>query len=205
MGMEAVVAPLFAIRPLAWDAPDPARFDAILLTSAHGVRQAGAGLARYLALPCFAVGAASAAAARAAGFDAIEGEGDGAALAAMAARAGIRSALHLQGRDHVALSAPGVAIEGRTVYAADAATRLPEAAEAALAAGAIALVHSPRSAALLAALVADRSALRLAAISPAAAHAAGPGWAEIAAANAPTDPALLELAAKLCNMKPRRI
>jgi uroporphyrinogen-III synthase len=201
MGMEAVVAPLFAIRPLAWDPPDPAAFDAILLTSAHGARQAGAGLARYLALPCFAVGAASAAAARAAGFvEVIEGEGDGEALAAATARAGIRSALHLHGRDHLPLSAPGVAIAKRAVYAADAVDALSEAALAALAAGALALVHSPRGGALLASLVADRASIRLAAISAAAARAAGPGWAEVAAARAPNDPALLELAAKLCNI-----
>jgi uroporphyrinogen-III synthase len=204
MGMEVVVAPLFAIRPLAWDPPDPARFDAILLTSAHGARQAGAGLARYLALPCFAVGAASAAAARTAGFARVtESDGDGDALARAAAGAGIRFALHLHGRDHLPLCAPGVEIAGRAVYAADAAASLPEAARAALAAGALALVHSPRSAALLASLVADRSALRLAAISPAAAEAAGPGWAGIAAARAPNDPALLELAAKLCNIGAR--
>lgn len=196
LGLDPVAAPLFTIRPLAWTPPDPADFDAVLLTSAHAARRAGAGLTSFLHLPCRAVGEATAAAARIAGFSDVQaGAGDGAA--ALAELSGQR-VLHPCGREHVAL--PGV--ERRIVYAAEAATELPGAAAEALRAGALALVHSPRAAALLAALVdeagLDRAGIRIAAISPAAAEAAGSGWAQVAAASAPRDAALLELAAELC-------
>jgi len=47
--------------------------------------------------------------------------------------------------------------------------------------------------------LADRSSVSVIAISPAAAQAAGDGWALKAVAAAPRDEALLELAVKLCN------
>ncbi len=62
LGLEPVVAPLFTVRPLAWTAPDPAAFDAVMLTSASAARQASEGLAPFKQLPCYAVGEATAAA-----------------------------------------------------------------------------------------------------------------------------------------------
>ncbi|MEA3064722.1 MAG: hypothetical protein QOJ27_1168, partial [Sphingomonadales bacterium] len=47
-------------------------------------------------------------------------------------------------------------------------------------------------------LAAGKGSIRVAAISAAAAEAAGEGWAAKAVAAAPRDQALLELAAKLC-------
>jgi uroporphyrinogen-III synthase len=64
---------------------------------------------------------------------------------------------------------------------------------------AVAMVHSPRVAARFAQLAGDKGAIALAAISAAAAEAAGEGWRSKAVAAAPRDEALLELAAKLCN------
>ena len=37
LGLEPVVAPIFTIAPLDWAAPDPDRYDALLLTSANAV------------------------------------------------------------------------------------------------------------------------------------------------------------------------
>jgi uroporphyrinogen-III synthase len=51
---------------------------------------------------------------------------------------------------------------------------------------------------LFAGLVPDRAPISLAAISAAAADAAGPGWAAVHVADRPRDHALLELAARLC-------
>ncbi|MBC7987264.1 MAG: uroporphyrinogen-III synthase, partial [Sphingomonadaceae bacterium] len=65
-GWEPLVAPLFAIAPLAWAPRDPAAFDALLLTSANAVSHGGKALGKYRELPVYAVGAATAAAARAA-------------------------------------------------------------------------------------------------------------------------------------------
>jgi uroporphyrinogen-III synthase len=200
LGLEAIVAPLFEISPLGWDAPDAAEYDAVLLTSANAARHGGGGLAALTALPCHAVGEASAAAARAARFsDVTAGSSDGAAALANLARSGARRVLHLCGREHIALSYPGVTVERRLVYAADSVSELPAAAREALARGAVALLHSPRAAAAFASLAGERGHIRLAAISAAAADAAGNGWVCKAVAAAPRDEALLEVAGELCN------
>src|SRR5204862_3541714 len=68
-GIEAVALPLFETEPIAWEAPDPARFDALLLTSANAVRLGGDQLDALRALPVHAVGEATAYAAREAGFE----------------------------------------------------------------------------------------------------------------------------------------
>ncbi|HEX8062117.1 MAG TPA: uroporphyrinogen-III synthase [Allosphingosinicella sp.] len=191
IGLDAVVAPLFAIRAVAAPPVAPERFDAVLLTSANGARHAPAGLA---GLPCFAVGESTAAAARAAGFaDIRTGPGGGAAAAAMMAAAGGGKAVHPCGRDHFAVDAAGVAVERLVVYAAEA---VPSAR---FRGPAVAMIHSARAGARFAELADDKSAIALAAISPAAASAAGEGWAVKAVAAQPRDQALLELAAKLCN------
>jgi uroporphyrinogen-III synthase len=200
LGLEPIVAPLFVVRPLAWEFPAET-FDALLLTSANAARHGGPQLARLASLPCYAVGERTAEAAAAAGFDAVTiGPTDGVAAVELMAKAGVRRALHLCGRDHIPLAHPEIAIERRIVYASDAAGSLPDGT---LAGDPLILLHSPRAAARLAALVSDRSDLRLAAISPAAATAAGAGWREVYVSAAPRDQALLELAAKLCQTAAR--
>ncbi|WP_404710808.1 uroporphyrinogen-III synthase [Sphingomonas sp. MMS24-J13] len=197
MGFAATAAPLFTIGPVAWT-PSAARHDALMLTSANALRHAGDALARYRPLPAYAVGAATAAAARAAGFADIRiGTSDAPALLAQMAADGIARPLHLAGREHRDAGHPALTITRRIVYAADPVVELPEAARAALADGAIALLHSPRAAALFAGLIANPSAIRIAAISHATAQAAGPGWAAVAIAASPTDTALLQAAAAL--------
>jgi uroporphyrinogen-III synthase len=199
LGRDPILAPLFAIRPLGWEAPDPSGFDAVLLTSANAARHGGEGLGAFAHLPCYAVGEATAEAARVAGFGEIRtGPGDGAAAAAMMAADGVGRAFHPCGRDHAEAAAPGVAVERRAVYAAEPVPVLPAAAAEAIAAGALVLVHSPRAASLLASLVPNRAQVPLAAISAAAADAAGAGWRNKNVAPAPRDEALLELAARLC-------
>lgn len=203
LGLEPVVAPLFTVRPLAWQPPDPADFDAVLLTSANAAREAGPALTRFTALPCWAVGEATAAAAQEAGFaDVRTGSSDGTALVQAAAGAGISRVLHLHGREHVALAWPGLNVESRAVYAAHAAEALPEAARGLR--DPVALIHSPRAAARFAALAEGRRHITIAAISRAAAGVAGSGWAEVAVAVAPRDEALLELAVKLCHNRRAR-
>ncbi|HEX4738254.1 MAG TPA: uroporphyrinogen-III synthase [Allosphingosinicella sp.] len=203
LGLEPVVAPLFTVRPLAWEPPDPADFDAVLLTSANAAREAGPALSRFTTLPCWAVGEATAAAAQEVGFaDVRTGSSDGTALVQAAAASGISRVLHLHGREHVALAWPGLEVESRAVYAAEAAGELPEAARGLR--DPVALIHSPRAGARFAALAGEKSGTTIAAISRAAAAAAGSGWAEMAVAAAPRDEALLELAVKLCQNRPAR-
>jgi uroporphyrinogen-III synthase len=202
LGLHPVVAPLFTVRPLSWEPPE-GPFDAVLLTSANAPRHGGGGLARFLPLPCFAVGEATARAAEDAGFTSVQsGAADGAAALASAVGAGSRRILHLCGREHIQPAHPGALLMTCPVYAADVAGELPREAKAAIAVGSLALLHSPRAAASFAALVDDRSRIHIAAISPAAADAAGAGWGAVHVTERPRDQALLELAAKLCKTAP---
>jgi uroporphyrinogen-III synthase len=205
MGLESIVAPLFEVGPLPWQAPDPAAFDALLLTSANAPRQAGSGIAAFVSLPCYCVGDATAAEARKAGLSPLRiGPSDGKALLEMMAQEGVGKVLHLCGRDHLALEHPLLTISRVAVYLSEAVGRLPDDAVDALRSGTIALIHSPRAGRVFRSLAdaagLDRGKIRIAAISEAAAQAAGDGWACRAAAAAPRDHALLELAAKLCNI-----
>ncbi|KQM96751.1 uroporphyrinogen-III synthase [Sphingomonas sp. Leaf25] len=186
LGGEAIPLPLFAIVPLAWELPAEAH-DALILTSANAVRHAGAGLAALAYLPVHAVGAATARAARDAGLRVVAtGAGDGRALLDAARAAGVRRALLLTARDR-AVAAHGVVATIRAVYAA-----VPtEPVGMDRLAGSVALVHSPRAAARLAALVADRGTTSVAAISPAAAMMLGNGWRAVAVAAMPSDPAVI--------------
>ena len=182
-GRRAIRLPLFTVRPVAWDVPDPARFDALVVTSANAFRHGGAGLDALRRLPVHAVGAATAAAARVAGFVVVQvGSSDAAAL--LGELAG-KAVLHLAGREHRSLAGVRTAI----VYASEEA-----APDLSPLHGAVALVHSPRAAALLTARITERDAIALAAISAAARVAAGEGWAAAAVADVPTDAALIDAA-----------
>lgn len=83
LGFEPVVLPLSKIVPREPQPLGRTQFDIVAVSSANAVRHAPASLiARLAALPCHAVGAATAAAARAAGFPIVLiAAGDAAALA----------------------------------------------------------------------------------------------------------------------------
>lgn len=195
VGLDVTSIPLFEVEPVEWEAPDPADFDAILLTSANAVNGAGEQLERLRALPVYAVGEATATAANVAGL--------GVALTGNAGIDGLLAKvpegarlIHLCGEDR------------RPVQSAHAISAVVVYRSRALASpalngldGNVAVVHSPRAAQRLAELteVAQRANTRVAAISLAAAEAAGPGWREVRAASEPTDAALLALAARLCD------
>ena len=69
MGLDAVATPLFEVEPLDWDVPEASGFDGVLLTSANALRHGGDGLQALRGLKAYAVGDATAQAAREAGFD----------------------------------------------------------------------------------------------------------------------------------------
>lgn len=188
-GVIATAVPLFRVVPVDWQRP-AGEFDALLLTSANAVRHGGAGLAAVRDLPVVAVGEATAATARAAGF-AVIAAGAGDAAAAVQAAEG-RRLLHLAGRDRVA--AP--AVTAVTVYASEAID--PPAGALDAAADGLVLLHSARAATRFAAIVpVERERVRIAAISAAVAVAAGFGWARVAVAERPADAALVATAASL--------
>ena len=193
LGIETDVMPLFAIEPVAWRLPE-GEFDGLLLTSANAVRQAGPDLERLQDLPVHAVGACTAEAARADGL-AVATTGAGGIDALLAQLPPGLRLLHLTGEHRRRPSAPQQSITAVTVYRA---VELPDPDFSRLASAVVA-VHSPRAGAVLGrAARLDRSTVAIAAISGAAADAAGDGWAEVAVANSPTDDALLALAQRLC-------
>jgi uroporphyrinogen-III synthase len=203
LGLDCRIVPLFAAQPIAWEAPEPNGFDAIMLTSAHAARHGGGAQAAYGALPCYAVGESTAAAAASAGFSDVRcGSGDGDALLGLMERDQVKQALHLCGRKRRPYSSPDIAITRTIVYAVDGVPSLPAAARSALREDPVVLLHSPRAAGHFATLfdaaALNRHTVTLAAISSAAAEEAGAGWRKVAVAARPRDEPLLTLAARLC-------
>ncbi len=199
MGLEPVVVPLFAIEPVAWQAPDVGQFDAVLLTSASAPRHGGSALEQVRGLPAHCVGEATATAAREAGFS-VARTGTAGVDALLDSMPPDLRLLHLCGTDRRDPQAPKQAIRSVPVYRAVAIE--PDDAMRSID-GAVVAVHSPRAAARLSVLADSlglrRDTIRIAAISDEAATAAGPGWRTVEAAAEPGDSALLALAARLCN------
>jgi uroporphyrinogen-III synthase len=201
LGLTAIRLPLFEVHAIDWTPPDVTRFDALLLTSANALRRAGPGLATLRGLPVHAVGDATAAAARDAGLEVVAvGDRDGAALVAAAAASGVQRALLLGGRDRAVEEHPIIA-EAIAVYASEPVAVALEALDQL--AGSVVLLHSARAARRVADLIdragIDRRTVRLAAISAAAAEAAGRNWEGIAAAASPDDATLIQLARTLAD------
>jgi uroporphyrinogen-III synthase len=212
-GIEAVLAPLLSIRPAAdaatriSDALIGAQ--ALLVTSANGIRVFANASARR-ELPVFAVGDASAAAARLADCRSVTGAGgDVADLAALvAARLSPQQGalVHIAGSDVAGdlagiLGKAGFSVRRVVVYEARPAEALPPEAAAVIAQGepALAMFFSPRTAATFVRLAAAAGmepscrALTALALSPAVAAALGAlPWRHLAVARAPTQQALLE-------------
>lgn len=189
MGLDARAIPLFEVAAVPWAAPDPTQFDAIVMTSANAVRHGGAELERLKGLPVRAVGAATAAAARAAGFS-VTAIGEG-GVADMGLPPGERL-LHLAGREHVASGAD-------LTIAVYEARSIGNPADLDALGDCVIAVHSPRAGRRLGKLAASRSRSIIAAISTAAAAACGAGWKQVHSAPQPNDAALLALAARLCD------
>jgi uroporphyrinogen-III synthase len=194
MGLDAVSIPLFKVEPVAWDPPEPSGFDGLLLTSANAVRHAGDKLTDLRGLPVYAVGEATSQAARDAGFD-IKATGDAGADRLLGSIETGLKLLHLCGKDRRAPENPSQQITALPVYRA-VSVDVPELGDLN---GGVAMIHSPMAGERFAKLVDDRSGVTIAAISAAAADAAGSGWRKVEVASSPTDDALLALAARLCN------
>ncbi|MBR2171682.1 uroporphyrinogen-III synthase [Sphingopyxis sp.] len=198
MGFDARAMPLFAARAIDWRLPASGDFDALLLTSAFAARLAGRGLAELAALPVYAVGAATARAAEAAGLAvAMTGSSGAQRLLDDMTSENIHNILWLCGRDRSEFDARAAAITALPCYAVDPAP-MPAEWDALIAAPATLLAHSARAAARISQLVGDaRAHLSLVAISPAAAASAEGGWRDLAIAEQPDDVAILAQARAL--------
>jgi uroporphyrinogen-III synthase len=194
LGLEPILMPLFDVEPVGWEAPDPAEFDALLLTSANAIRYGGEQLTGLRALPVHAVGEATARAARDAGFD-MASIGDGGVDELLDSLDPSLWLLHLCAEER---REPQAALQTITPLAVYQSKERP-LVDVSAAQGAIVLFHSPRAARRFAELAGERESISIAAISPAAADAAGTGWGCVEIAEHPNDHALLALAARLCN------
>ncbi|MBY0563119.1 MAG: uroporphyrinogen-III synthase [Hyphomonadaceae bacterium] len=197
-GAEPIVAPLLTIVPRSFDRSIEG-VQALAFTSANGVRAFP--FSREAAdLPVFAVGDATADAARAAGFVHVHAAGgDVQALAALltsALKPGAGRVLHISGADIAgdlvdALRGVGIDAERRVAYSAIAVTALPDAYYGPLD---VVLFHSARAAALFTKLGAGQaSRLQAACLSEQVAQAAGKAaWKRVIVAPAPREEALLD-------------
>lgn len=196
LGLDTISCPLFRVEPLDWELPDPARYDALLLTSANAVRLSGTKLAQLASLPVHAVGQATANAARDAGLN-VETVGSGNVEGLLAILPPSLRLLQLAGEDHRRVD--DWRIDRRIVYRAGmvAEPELPRLNRLVIA------VHSPRAGARLSELSGERASAVIAAISDAAAAACGQGWEEVSVSAEPNDNSLLALAASLCHKTDR--
>jgi len=201
LGLEVLQVPLFETLAVGPPPLPEGPFDALLLTSANGARFGSDVLAAFAQLPLYAVGEATAQAAREAGHRHIlTGDGDAASTVPMIVRDGHAHVLHLCGADVRPFHSQGLQIVRHIAY------RAAESAESVVRPcldmldSAVAAIHSPRAGERFASFIppARRNAIRLAAMSPASAAACGTGWAEIAISTTPDDTALLACAERLC-------
>lgn len=193
-GLDAVAVPLFEVTPIDWDAPEASSFDGVLLTSANAVRHGGEQLEAFRGLKTYAVGEATADAARDAGFD-VASTGDAGVDRLLGSIEADLKLFHPCGADRREPAEARQKIKAVPVYKA----REIDGPDLSAAPGSVALVHSPRAGRRFAELVADREQVAVAAISSAAAKAVGEGWQTVEAAEKPSEDALLALAARLCD------
>ncbi|ABC63922.1 uroporphyrinogen-III synthase [Erythrobacter litoralis] len=200
-GLNARGMPLSTVEPVAWSAPAKP-YEGLLIGSANAIRHAGDELAKIAHLPVLAVGETTAQVAREAGLK-VEMAGTGGlqkVLEGLAADP--RSLLRLAGEKHLELELPPqIEVDTRIVYRASYRP-LNEAQAGLLDADAVMLLHSGETAAHFSQecerLGLDTSKLSLVAMVPRIAEMAGKGWKALHTAASPTDDAVLELAAELC-------
>jgi uroporphyrinogen-III synthase len=205
MGHQALLAPL--LEPRFFDGPEPALegVQAILATSANGVRALIRRTPRR-DIPIFAVGPQTAEEATRAGFNQVRSaDGDAAALAEATSRwvkpEGVL--LHVCGEDAPGtladtLTAQGFSVRRAVLYGMAAAAELPSETRAALREGRLDAVmfFSPRTAGLFLELARDLPIASLTAfcISPNTAQALPQGvFSEIRVAAKPNQTAMLDL------------
>ena len=201
MGLAITGCALSEIRAVAWDCPDPAAYDGLLIGSANAILHGGEHLAQLAGKPVYAVGEATADAARAAGFT-VALTGSGGLQGVLDSIAAPCHLLRVAGEEHVPLAPPaGVTFD--TVIAYRSAMLPLDLAASLLASGeALVLLHSAATAQHFAAecdrLGLARAFIALTALGPRIAAAAGEGWGAVHTAARPDEAALLALAAQLC-------
>jgi len=205
LGHTALLAPLLTPHFEAGSEPDFTGVQAVLASSANGIRALVRRTARR-DIPVFAVGPQTSQAAAAAGFTAIRNaDGDAKTLAQATARwttPGKGALMHVCGAEAPGtlaemLESSGFSVRRAVLYRVEAADGFPPAARAALAAGRVdaALFFSPRSARVFCELAQALPTEKLTAlcISPATAKALTLAFEDVRIAQQPNQTALLAL------------
>jgi uroporphyrinogen-III synthase len=209
IGVTALIEPLLHIEYIDTPPPDLGRFQALLVTSANGVR-AFSRVSPDRGIAVYAVGDASARAARDLGFTKVESAaGDVEALAALV-RERLNPAdgelLHvaasrLAGDLAASLEALGFGYRRAVLYTAEKATRLSDTAKTAIEAAELdgVALYSPRTADSLVGLLRDAGLadkckhMTAFCLSRAVAEEAGAiAWRDIVVADSPDQAALIE-------------
>jgi uroporphyrinogen-III synthase len=204
-GLTITGCPLFEIAPIPWSLP-AGDFDGLLVGSANALIHGGPLVDNLVDKPVYAVGETTAEAARRRGF-AIARAGRYGLQELVDELAGERlRLLRLAGRERVPLAPPeGIVVETVVVYEATPVP-LPVSTAESLRGGGLVLLHSAAAGRHFASecdrLAVHRGDIRLAALSPRIAEAAGAGWAALRAAAAPNEAALLALAREMCHNPP---
>ena len=201
MGLAVTGHALSEIRAVGWDCPDPARIDGLLIGSANAILHGGPALVGLAEKPVYAVGEATAAAARRAGLT-VAMTGSGGLQGVLDAVPAPCHLLRIAGEEHVPLTPPaGVSFAEVIAYRSVPLPLDPQAGL--LASGeALVLLHSAATARHFAEecdrLGLARAGVALAALGPRIAAAAGEGWGGVHIAAQPDEGTLLQLVFDLC-------
>ena len=206
-GLAVTGHALSEIRAVAWDCPDPDGIDGLLIGSANAILHGGPHLARLAGKPVYAVGEATAAAARASGFT-VAMTGSGGLQGVLDAIEGPRHLLRIAGEEHVPLTPPPGVTFAEVIAYRSGLLPLDPVAELLASGEALVLLHSAATASHFAAecdrLGLERNRITLAALGPRIAGAAGEGWAAVHTAARPDETTLMQLVFDLCG-QPRSI
>lgn len=201
LGLAITGLALSEIRAVAWECPDPATFDGLLIGSANAILHGGKHLARLTDKPVYAVGEATAAAARAAGF-AVAMTGSGGLQGVLDVIPAPCHLLRIAGEEHVPLVPPAGVSFVEVIAYRSVALPLDPVADLLASEEVLVLLHSAATASHFAAecerLGLDRARISLAALGPRIAAAAGEGWAGVHTATRPDEATLMQLAFDLC-------
>lgn len=201
MGLAITGLALSEIQAIAWECPDPAAIDGLLIGSTNAILHGGANLARLTGKPVYAVGDATAAAARAAGF-AVAMTGSGGLQGVLDAVPAPCHLLRIAGEEHVPLTPPAGVSFAEVIAYRSCMLPLDPAAPLLASGAALVLLHSAATASHFAAecdrLGLPRARITLAALGPRIAAAAGQGWVAVHTAARPDEAALMQLAFDLC-------
>lgn len=192
--LEPVKVPLFEIKPTGWEAPDPAGFDGILVTSSNALRFAGDELKKLKGLPIYAVGPVTAQYAKKIGFKVAQMGNAGIAPFLKRIQHDLKL-IHLVAEDRLEYRLVWQKVEPITIYKSEKV----EKGDWKALNGNIVMVHSPRAGKRLAEVADDKSSISIVAISKQAANACGDGWKTVVHTEDPDDRQMVALAAKLCD------